>query len=186
MGSKQFGMCYHNDSGMASIGTILRIDTHVHLPDGRLFVVNQGESRLSRPSCRQRAIQLFPQLLSVPSHSCNMLLPALLGSSTVLQQGCCLQKLAFSMALCQLSGIDNVEHQKSLNCLWQPVKCGVGSLCAGMERFRVLKVLQQKPVLMCLVEILDDEEDGPAEVRRTPLSDASARACSRLPGFGNA
>ncbi|KAK9811961.1 hypothetical protein WJX73_003219 [Symbiochloris irregularis] len=74
VGSKQFGMCYHNDSGMASIGTILRIDTHVHLPDGRLFVVNQG-----------------------------------------------------------------------------------------MERFRVLKVLQQKPVLMCLVEILDEEEDGPAE-----------------------
>lgn len=34
----------------------------------------------------------------------------------------------------------------------------------GMERFRVLRVLQQKPVLMCLVEILDDDEDGPAEV----------------------
>lgn len=47
MGSKQFGMCYHNDSGMASVGTLLRIDTHVHLPDGRLFVVNQGESEHS-------------------------------------------------------------------------------------------------------------------------------------------
>lgn len=40
-------------------------------------------------------------------------------------------------------------------------------LHTGMERFRVLKVLQQKPVLMCLVEILDDDEDGPAEVCRT-------------------
>ena len=42
VGSRQFGMCYFAGGGMASVGTILRIDTHVHHPDGRIFVVSQG------------------------------------------------------------------------------------------------------------------------------------------------
>jgi len=56
---------------------------------------------------------------------------------------------------------------------------------AGVQRFRVLHVLEQAPVLMCEVELLPDDDDSSEEVRgsaaRPRLGRRGARACARLP-----
>ncbi|KAK9846374.1 hypothetical protein WJX81_002581 [Elliptochloris bilobata] len=45
-GSRQFGMCWMNsDGGLAAIGTLLRIERHSRMPDGRLAVDNLGVQR---------------------------------------------------------------------------------------------------------------------------------------------
>ena len=42
---------------------------------------------------------------------------------------------------------------------------------AGVQRFRVLRVIEQAPVLMCEVELLEDEDDSGEEVRLPGAAD---------------
>lgn len=36
-----------------------------------------------------------------------------------------------------------------------------------MDRFKIVQILEEKPVLLCEVEILDDEDEEHPEVRQT-------------------
>lgn len=49
----------------------------------------------------------------------------------------------------------------------------VHAAAAGVQRFRVLRVIEQAPVLMCEVELLEDEDDTSEEARRPSAADLS-------------
>lgn len=103
--------CWINsDGGLAAIGTLLRIERHSRLPDGRLAVDNLG-ARCSRHCCGR----------------------------------CSKQK--------------SCHHQT------------VHVAAAGVQRFRVLRVIEQAPVLMCEVELLEDEDDTSEEARHPSAAD---------------
>ena len=100
----------NSDGGLAAIGTLLRIERHSRLPDGRLAVDNLG-TRCSR-------------------HCWWLLLRA---------ESC---------------------HCKAVHVS-----------AAGVQRFRVLRVIEQAPVLMCEVELLEDEDDTSEEARHPSAAD---------------
>ena len=103
--------CWINsDGGLAAIGTLLRIERHSRLPDGRLAVDNLG-AHCSRCCC---------------GRCCD-------------PKSCCCQT--------------------------------VHAAAAGVQRFRVLRVIEQAPVLMCEVELLEDEDDTSEEARHPDAAD---------------
>jgi len=53
-GSREFGMCFvGQNGGVCSIGTLLRIEEHVRLDDGRLQIVNKGLERFKVVNVQQ-------------------------------------------------------------------------------------------------------------------------------------
>lgn len=57
-GTRRFGMSFFDpqSSGLASVGTVLEIQEHQRLPDGRLVVQNIGERRAGKAGKRGSAI----------------------------------------------------------------------------------------------------------------------------------
>ncbi|CAD7695934.1 unnamed protein product [Ostreobium quekettii] len=45
LGSRRFGMCFTSQGGMAKVGTILEIQQHLPLEDGRMLVTSSGVQR---------------------------------------------------------------------------------------------------------------------------------------------
>jgi len=45
----------NSDGGLAAVGTLLRIERHSRLPDGRLAVDNMGAPGCDRPSATRRS-----------------------------------------------------------------------------------------------------------------------------------
>lgn len=59
LGTRRFGMCFTSQGGMAKVGTLLEVQQHLPLEDGRMLITNKGIERFQI----LRVVQEKPVLL---------------------------------------------------------------------------------------------------------------------------
>lgn len=64
------------------------------------------------------------------------------------------------------------SHHRSkayLHLKFQFATFAEGASCTGVERFKVVRICEEKPVLICEVEVLEEDDDSDPEVIASDL-----------------
>lgn len=64
-----------------------------------------------------------------------------------------------------------VDHALRVVAMWSSFDTDVALLCVGIERFKVVRICEERPVLICEVEVLEEDDDSHPEVQCYALAE---------------
>lgn len=143
------------NGAVAEVGTLLKIEQHKRLPDGQMVVMSRGEPYIQLAS------------LTTALHGMSMSRLCIWHAPLCMCPSAC-APLHVPLCMCphkQHTPAYPVQRSVIQTHTAASASHRLGVVAAGIERYRLRKVIQKQPILIADVELFPAEEDTSQEVR---------------------